>query len=172
MLFIIAINPSPLDLHGRYLLYVHAASNAHAHTTEFSGMPRQNWPETHMTREVCRVTLNTFNPRIYPQKLLKTAALKQSDQWWWDEARYSEPYLFLSLGLSGLAISRRRECCWQKRGIFCARFHRARNARLHLSSEASLSCLGSAHAWFSRSPLCRSVKTESSSKHTIMSHDC
>lgn len=42
MLFIIAIDPSPLDLHGRYLLYVHAASNAHAHTTEFSRMPVLN----------------------------------------------------------------------------------------------------------------------------------
>lgn len=93
MLFINAIGPSPLDLHGRHLLYVHAASNAHAHTTEFSGVPILNCPETHRTRGV---TLNTFNPRIYPIKLLKVQRSNKVSAGDGGGAPDSEPYLFLS----------------------------------------------------------------------------
>lgn len=55
------------------------------------------------------------------------------------------PYLFLSSGLWGLAISHHMGCCWQKRGIFC--WHRAQSGHLHLSSGASPSCWHWTHSW-------------------------
>lgn len=68
-----------------------------------------------------------------------------------------KPYLFLSSGLSGLAISHHMGCCWQKLCISCSHFHRVRSARLHLSSGASPSCWNWVHAWLFHSLLCEEL---------------